>query len=324
MTAPTAPVASEVDVETYGPYLPRDRTGAVLGRTDPAFTGRVTADGSSGWPAEPGRYHLYAAAPCPFSHRSVIVLHLLGLTDVVTVSYVDPMRDGRGWAFRSGRGHAPDGVNGFAFLREAYLATDPDYDGPVSVPVLWDRRTGRIVSNDHRVLSTDLAAQFGARAAGPDLYPEPLREQIDALDAWLFTRVHDGPYRCGFAPDQATYDREVRDLFAALDELEVRLASSRYLFGEEVTEADVRLWVTLARFDSVYVTHFRANLRRLVEYPRLWAYARDLYRLPAFRDTTDFAHIKEHYFRTHPWINPSGVVPAGPLLDWTPDGTEGA
>jgi putative glutathione S-transferase len=241
----------------------------------------------------------------------------MGLEDVVSLSVVDPIRDGRGWAFRDGPGYTPDPVNGFTLLRQAYEATEPGYDGHVSVPVLWDRRTSRIVSNNFPDITIDLETQFGAWAApGAELYPPALRTQIDELNERVYTDVNNGVYRCGFAASQAAYDAAVARLFAALDDLDQRLASRRYLFGDAVTEADVRLWVTLARFDPVYVTHFKANLRRLADYPNLWPYARDLYQQPAFGGTTDFDHIKRHYFGTHPRLNPSRIVPAGPLLDW--------
>jgi glutathionyl-hydroquinone reductase len=308
--------APPLDFEKFGPYLPKNRAGEILQRSEPAFRGRITADGSSGYPAEPGRYHLYVAAPCPFSQRSTIVLHLKGLRDAVSVSVADPLRDGRGWAFRDGPGHGPDEVNGFAFLAEAYRATDPEYDSHVSVPALWDRTTGRIVSNDYRTLSTDLATAFDKYASDDiDLYPEALRAEIDEFHEWLFFRVHDGPYRCGFARGQQEYEREVGQLFDALDELEERLSDRPYLFGDRLTEPDIRFYVTLARFDTVYATHFKTNLRRIADYPRLRTYFRDLYRIPAFQQTTDFDQIKNHYFRTHPWINPTGIVPAGPLLE---------
>jgi glutathionyl-hydroquinone reductase len=315
-TAPKA--ASPVDFETFGPYAPKAPAGKPMARPGPAFPGRITADGSSGLKAEPGRYHLYAATPCPFCHRVTITRALKGLEDVVSVSYLDPMRDGRGWAFRDGDGHTVDEVNGFAFLSEAYEATDPGFEGHYSAPVLWDTSERRIASNDYRHLSTDLATAFDEWATNDiDLYPEDLRADIDELNEFLFDRVHNGPYKCGFAPSQADYDREVRELFAALDELEDRLADRRYLFGDRLTNSDIRLWVTLARFDIVYATHFKANLRRIVDYPNLWSYARDLYQRPAFGETTNFAQIKQHYYLTHPWINPSKLIPAGPLLDWT-------
>jgi len=252
------------------------------------------------------------------------VCGLLGLEDVVSLSVVDPIRDGRGWAFRDGPGYGPDPVNGFTLIREAYDATEPGYDGHISVPVLWDRETSRIVSNNFPDITIDLDTQFGAWARpGVDLYPEPLRAEIDALNDIVYTTVNNGVYRCGFATSQEAYDAAVAALFATLDDLERRLASRRYLFGGQITEADVRLWVTLARFDSVYVTHFKANVRRLVDYPNLWAYTRDLYQQPAFGPTTNFDHIKRHYYTTHPHLNPQRIVPAGPLLDWAqPPGRE--
>jgi glutathionyl-hydroquinone reductase len=245
------------------------------------------------------------------------VRRLMGLEDVISLSVVDPLRDGRGWAFRDGPGYTPDPVNGFTLIRQAYDATEPGYDGHISVPVLWDRQTSRIVSNNFPDITIDLETQFGAWATpGIDLYPPALRTQIDELNERVYTDVNNGVYRCGFATSQAAYDTAVVRLFAALDDLDRRLAGRRYLFGDTVTEADVRLWVTLARFDAVYVTHFKANLRRLADYPNLWPYARDLYQQPAFRETTNFDHIKRHYFGTHPHLNPSRIVPAGPLLDW--------
>ena len=313
-------VASPADFDRYGPYGVKSRPAADGGfqRAPYPFRGRITADGSSGFPAEPGRYHLYVSWACPWAHRSAIVRALVGLEDVVSMSVVDPIRDGRGWAFRDGPGHGPDPVNGFTLLRQAYEATEPGYDGHVSVPLLWDKATGRIVSNNFPDISIDLGTRFREWAADPgvDLYPEGLRTQIDELNERVYSDVTNGVYRCGFAPSQEAYDRAVVALFARLDELEARLADRRYLFGEQITEADVRLWVTLVRFDAVYVTHFKANLRRLVDYPNLWAYARDLYREPAFGGTTNFDHIKRHYYMTHPRLNPTRLVPAGPLLDW--------
>jgi glutathionyl-hydroquinone reductase len=319
----TRPVASPVDFAAYGDYgdyLARKRPpgDGSFQRPRYPFQGRITADGSSGYPAEAGRYHLYVSLACPWAHRSVIVRRLVGLEDVVSLSVVDPVRDGRGWAFREGAGFGPDPVNGFTLLRQAYEATEPGYDGHISVPVLWDRATSRIVSNNFPDITIDLETQFGAWARpGVDLYPEPLRAEIDALNERVYTYVNNGVYRCGFATSQRAYDEAVTGLFGVLNELEERLAGQRYLFGAQITEADVRLWVTLARFDPVYVTHFKANLRRLVDYPNLWGYARDLYQQPAFGATTNFDHIKRHYYTTHPHLNPSRIVPAGPLLDWT-------
>lgn len=286
---------------------------------------RITADGSSGLPATPGRYHLYVSLACPWAHRAIIVRRLLGLEQVVSLSAVDPVRDERGWAFREGRGHGPDPVNGFQLLSEAYLRTDPGYSGRYTVPCLWDRVAGRLVSNNYPDITIDLETQFAAfhRPGAPDLYPAELREEIDALNAVVYADVNNGVYRAGFAAAQAAYEAAVTALFERLDWLEERLARQRYLVGGRLTEADIRLFTTLVRFDSVYYSHFKCNLRRLVDYPALWAYARDLFQRPGFGDTTDFDHIKRHYYMTHERLNPTRIVPLGPRLDWTaPHGRE--
>jgi len=313
--------ASPVDFAAFGDYgdfqrkKPPREAGAFERPAYP-FQGRITADGSSGYPAVPGRYHLYISWACPWATRAAIVRGLLGLEDVISLSAVDPIRDGRGWAFREGPGYSLDPVNGFALLREAYEATEPGYDGHISVPVLWDRETRRIVSNNFPDITIDMETQFGGYADGPDLYPAELRDQIDALNEVVYATVNNGVYRSGFATGQEAYHDAVTRLFATLNELEDRLDGQRYLFGDQLTEADVRLWVTLARFDAVYYSHFKCNLRQLSDYPRLWAYARDLYAMPAFRDSTNFDHIKRHYYMTHPHLNPSRIVPDGPLIDW--------
>lgn len=306
----------------YGDYRPkgdrqRVQPSAEFVRAPYPFRGRITADGSSGFPAEPGRYHLYISWACPWAHRSAIVRRLLGLDEVISLSAVDPIRDGRGWAFRAGAGHSLDPVNGFSFLREAYEATEPGYDGHISVPVLWDKVTGRIVSNNFPDITIDLDTAFGEWAdPSVRLYPAELRPEIDAICEVIYAGVNNGVYRAGFAQSQEQYHKAVTQLFETLDQLEDRLAARRYLVGSTLTEADVRLWVTLARFDSVYYSHFKASLRRLTEYPNLWGYARDLYSRPAFRETTNFDHIKRHYFMTHSHLNPTRIVPDGPLLDW--------
>jgi glutathionyl-hydroquinone reductase len=275
---------------------------------------RVTADGSSGFKAEPGRYHLYVSLACPWAHRSIIVRRLLGLEDVISLSVVNPIRDERGWAFND---EFTDPVNGFHYLSEAYDATVPDYTGRYTVPALWDRGTGRLVSNNYPDITIDLETQFVAftRSGAPDLYPPELRAEIDAINAVVYEDVNDGVYRCGFATTQAAYDRAFDALFSRLDWLEERLSSQRFLAGDRLTEADVRLYPTLARFDAVYHYHFKCNLRRLTDYPNLWGYARDLYARPGFGDTTNFDHIKRHYYLTHPQINPTGIVPKGPSID---------
>jgi putative glutathione S-transferase len=279
---------------------------------------RITADGSSGFLAEPGRYHLYISLACPWAHRAMIVRHLLGLEPVISMSVVDPIRDARGWAFRDGPGHSHDPINGFNFLSEAYLITNPTYTGRYTVPCIWDRVTGRLVTNNYPDITIDFETQFRAyhRPGAPDLYPEPLRPEIDAINALIYEDVNNGVYKSGFAATQATYEEAVDALFARLDWLEAHLARQRFLVGGQLTEADIRLFVTLVRFDAVYVGHFRCNLRRLVDYPNLWGYARDLYQRPGFGDTVDFDHIKRHYYMTHDQLNPTRIVPKGPIIDW--------
>lgn len=286
---------------------------------------RISADGSSGFPAAAGRYHLYVSLACPWAHRAVIVRRLLGLEEVISLSVVDPIRDERGWAFRDGPGYSADPVNGFQWLSEAYLRTDPGYSGRYTVPCLWDRVRGRLVTNNYPDLTIDLETQFAAfhRPGAPDLYPVELRAEIDAINELVYADVNNGVYRAGFAASQAAYEAAVTALFARLDWLEERLGAQRYLVGGRLTEADIRLFTTLARFDSVYHGHFKCNLRRLVDYPNLWAYARDLFQRPGFGDTTNFDHIKRHYYMTHEQLNPTRIVPLGPRLDWAaPHGRE--
>jgi putative glutathione S-transferase len=282
------------------------------------FRERITADGSSGFAAEPGRYHLYVSLACPWAHRAIIVRRLLGLESTISMSVVDPIRDERGWAFRDGPGYSRDPINDFAFLSEAYLITDPSYTGRYTVPCLWDRATGRLISNNFPDITIDFETQFQAyhRPDAPDLYPEPLRSEIDAINAVVYEDVNNGVYKAGFATTQATYAAAVDALFARLDWLEQRLAQQRFLIGEQLTEADIRLFTTLVRFDAVYYGHFKCNLRRLVDFPNLWSYARDLYQRPGFGETVDFDHIKRHYYMTHDQINPTRIVPKGPLVDW--------
>jgi glutathionyl-hydroquinone reductase len=286
---------------------------------------RITADGSSGFPAEPGRYHLYVSLACPWAHRAIIVRRLLGLESVIGMSVVDPVRDERGWAFREGRGHGPDPVCGFQFLSEAYHRTDPSYTGRYTVPCIWDRVRGRLVTNDFPAITLDFETQFTAFHApdAPELYPRELRAEIDEVSELVYRDVNNGVYRAGFASSQAAYESAVAALFDRLDWLESRLAGRRYLVGRQLTEADIRLFTTLVRFDAVYHGHFKCNIRRLIDYPSLWGYARDLYQRPGFGDTVDFDHIKRHYYMTHERLNPSRIVPAGPVVDWAlPHGRE--
>lgn len=280
---------------------------------------RITADGSSGFRAAPGRYHLYVSLACPWAHRAIIVRRLLGLEDVISMSVVDPIRDERGWAFRDGPGYSHDPINGFQFLSEAYKRTDPDYTGRYTVPCLWDRVTGRLVTNNYPDITIDFETQFKAfhKPDAPDLYPEALRPEIDAINAVIYEDVNNGVYKAGFAATQESYAKAVTALFTRLDWIEERLASQRFLVGNQLTEADIRLFTTLARFDSVYVGHFKCNLRRLVDYPNLWGYAHDLYQRPGFGETVNVDHIKRHYYMTHDAINPTRIVPLGPIVDWS-------
>ena len=268
-----------------------------------------------GWaelPARAGRYHLYVALACPWSHRAVIARRLKGLEDSVGISYLHPYRDDRGWAF-TGDGYT-DGVNGFDYLAEAYDETEPGYDGRISVPVLWDSETRRIVSNE----SHDIMRMFNAAHPEGDLYPAPLRAEIDRINERVYDTVNNGVYRAGFAKTQEAYDEAFEQLFDSLAWLEDILGSRRYLAGEEITEADWRLFPTLVRFDPVYHVHFRCNGRRLVDHPNLWAYARELYQRPGIADTVAMDEIKLHYYTTHDSLNPKRIIPRGPLdADWT-------
>ncbi len=285
-------------------------------RQEDAFRDWVRRDGSTAYPPERGRYHLYVSFACPWAHRTIILRKLKGLEEVIGMTVVDPVRDERGWAFRDGPGHSTDPVNGFQFLREAYAATDPAFDGRVTVPVLWDRQTKRIVSNSDDDLLRMLNSEFSDFATNPyDFYPAELRDEIDAVNQFVYARVNNGVYRAGFATRQAPYERAARKLFAALDELDARLGRGRYLLGERMTEADWRLFPTLIRFDAVYHGHFKCNLRRIVDYPQLWPYLRDLYQHDGVRATVNLDHIKRHYYVTHEQINPTRIVPIGPELD---------
>jgi len=281
------------------------------------FRGWVTADGSGGFPVEPDRYHLYVARACPWAHRTLIARRLMGLEAVIGVSYVDPIRDeeGEGWTFTGER--YEDAVNDFRYLREAYVAADPEYVGGVTVPVLWDRRARTIVNNESADILRMLGTVFAPLAAHPvELCPRDLRDGIDELNAAIYDRVNDGVYKCGFAERQEPYDDAVKALFEMLDELDRRLSDRRFLFGSDPVETDWRLFTTLVRFDAVYQIHFKCSIRKLIEYEHLWPYARDLYQWPGVAATVDFGEIRAHYYRTHPQINPSRIVAARPAASF--------
>lgn len=286
-------------------------------RKEGTFTGHITRDGSSGYPAQPGRYQLYACLACPWSQRALIVRSLLGLEQVIGLTLTDPIRDERGWRFPQSTG-GRDPVTGARFLSELYRATDPGYSGRCTVPCLWDTRTQRVVTNDFPQITVMFETEFGAyqRPGSPDLYPAALRREIDAIAALIYHTVNNGVYKAGLATTQAAYEEAFDALFTTLDAVEDRLARRRFLLGDALTEADVRLFPTLARFDAVYYIHFKCNLHRLVDYRHLWAYARDLYQRPGFGDTTDFDQIKRHYYQTQTQINPAGIVPRGPYVSW--------
>ncbi|MBV8172716.1 MAG: glutathione S-transferase family protein [Candidatus Eremiobacteraeota bacterium] len=289
--------------------------GAFVRQKD-VFCDWVSADGHTGCKAEPGRYHLYVSLACPWASRIVIVRALLGLEDAIGMTVVDPIRDERGWAFRDGPGYSRDPINGFAFLREAYLATDPSYRQRVTVPVLWDTKNKRIVSNNDDDIMRMLETEFNAFAKHwIDLYPTSYRQEIDEFNEWIFQTVNDGVYRAGFATSQAAYERAARRVFETLDELEERLSARRYLFASMPLETDWRLFVTLVRFDPVYYVHFKCNVRLIAQYPNLFGYLRDLYQISGIAATVNFDHIKRHYYVTHDDINPTGLVPIGPSQD---------
>ncbi len=284
----------------------------------------VTADGSpgptgeGGFPAEAGRYHLYVSLACPWAHRTLIFRKLKKLEDAISVSVVEPLLGKSGWEFGIGPGATLDTVNDKSTLAEIYLLTNPQYTGWVSVPVLWDKTRRTIVNNESSEIIRMLNSAFDAFTdVHTDFYPVALRAEIDRINDIVYPNVNNGVYRAGFATTQAAYEEPARALFATLDQLEERLLRQRYLAGREITEADWRLFTTLVRFDAVYYSHFKCNLRRIVDYPNLWNYLRDLYQVPGVADTVSLDHIKRHYYGSHRKINPTGIVPIGPLIDFT-------
>ncbi|MSU50170.1 MAG: glutathione S-transferase family protein [Opitutus sp.] len=285
-------------------------------RQDDEFREWVRADGSTAFPPAPGRYHLYVSLACPWAHRTLIVRQLKKLTGVVGATVVDPVRDERGWAFRDGPGHSRDALNGFEFLREAYLATRRGFRGRWTVPVLWDTQTRHIVNNSEDDICRMFNDEFAPGGGGtPDLFPPALASEQAALSGEIYERVNNGVYRAGFATRQRAYERAARDLFVMLDTLEHRLASRRFLFGDEFVETDFRLFCTLVRFDAVYHGHFKCNLRRIADYPNLQGYLQDLYQTPGIAETVNLDHIKRHYYVTQTEINPTQIVPVGPELN---------
>ncbi|GGO54230.1 glutathione-dependent reductase [Streptomyces daqingensis] len=288
-------------------------------RSKSHFADRITADGADGWPVEAGRYRLVISRACPWASRAAISRRLLGLEDALSLAVTDPLQDERSWRFTLD----PDGkdpVLGIRYLHEAYDARERDYPGGVSVPAVVDVPSGRLVTNDFQQITLDLATEWTDlhRPGAPDLYPQELREEMHEVMEGVYRDLNNGVYRAGFATGQAEYEAAFEDVFRRLGLLSERLAGRRYLVGESITEADIRLFTTLVRFDAVYHGHFKCNRYKLTEDPVLWAYTRDLYQTPGFGDTVDFDHIKRHYYEVHTGVNPTGIVPCGPdLSGWT-------
>ena len=320
-----------VDGVWHDVWYDTEKTKGHFQRSAAQFRNWVTPDGTpgpsgeGGFAAEAGRYHLYVSLACPWAHRTLIFRKLKGLEEMIGVSVVDPLMLSKGWEFKGENGGTVDHLFGAATLAEVYLKADPHYSGRVTVPVLWDKARGRPVSNESaeiiRMFNSAFDGLTGSRA---DFYPEPLRAEIDALNETIYDTVNNGVYKAGFATTQEAYETNVKKLFATLDDLEDRLSRQRYLTGGGITEADWRLFTTLVRFDPVYVGHFKCNLRRIADYPSLSGYLRELYQVPGVAETVNMDHIKQHYYRSHATINPTGVVPLGPILDLdAPHGREG-
>ena len=300
-----------------------ESTGGRFVRKLPQFRSWITADGEAGptgdagFKAEADRYHLYVSLACPWAHRTLIYRSLKGLEDMIPISVVHWYMADNGWEFQSGDGVIPDPLHGAEYMHQIYTAAMPDYSGRVTVPVLWDKNTNTIVSNESPEIIRMFNSAFDGVGAKPgDFYPESLRAEIDMLNTRIYESVNNGVYKCGFATTQEAYDEAIEPLFATLEWLENRLSLKRYLTGNSITEADWRLFTTLVRFDPVYVGHFKCNLKRIVDYPNLSGYVRDLYQQPGIAATVNMQHIKDHYYTSHESVNPSRVVPRGPEIDF--------
>jgi glutathionyl-hydroquinone reductase len=302
-------------------------------RQEDAFREWISNDGSTSYPAAAGRYHLYVSLACPWASRTVIFRKLKGLEDAIGLTIVDPIRDEKGWAFRDPSGKTPlgapfestDPINGFHFLSEAYVATDPNFDERVTVPVLWDKETKKIANNCEDDICPMFNSVFNevAQNKDVDLFPKEIKAEHDKLTDFIYDNVNNGVYKAGFATRQRAYEIACGKIFEALDELEQRLSRSRYLFGRRIVDVDWRLFCTLVRFDVVYHGHFKCNIRRIIDYPNLQGYLMDLFQQPGIAQTVNFDHIKRHYYMTHTQINPTRIVPLGPALDLTrPHGRE--
>nr|WP_317199965.1 glutathione S-transferase family protein [uncultured Psychrobacter sp.] len=312
-----------VDGKWQDTWYDTDASGGRFKREESGFRNWVTADGSagptgiSGFQAEPDRYHLYVSLACPWAHRTTIFRKLKGLDDMISLSVVHPFMGDYGWTFRDGAGVIADPINHADYAYEIYTAAKADYTGRVTVPILWDKKTNTIVSNESSEIIRMFNSAFDEVGALPvDFLPKDKWDEIDEINALVYSAVNNGVYKSGFATTQDAYEEAVGELFAALDVLESRLAGSRYLVGDSITEADWRLFTTLVRFDAVYFGHFKCNLRRIVDYPNLWGYLKELYQVPGIAQTVNMDHIKSHYYTSHANINPTGIVPVGPKLDF--------
>lgn len=287
-------------------------------RNPTTFRNQITADGSSGFPAVSNRYHLYVSYACPWAHRALIMLQLKGLTEAISISVVDPLMAEDGWEFSDFPGTIPDTVNHARYLREVYAIADAKYTGRVTVPILWDKQTASIVNNESREIIRMFDTQFGDIAQNQiNLYPHELQEKIDRAIDDIYDPINNGVYKAGFAKSQEAYEEAVKKLFVALDYWEEILAQQDYLCGDSLTEADICLFTTLFRFDAVYYVHFKCNLRHIWDYPNLWNYVKKIYQQPQIKATCNLEHIKLHYYQSHPHINPSGIVPYGPAIEFT-------
>ncbi|MCY3054800.1 glutathione S-transferase family protein [Aerococcus sp. CDC-944-U94] len=313
-----------VDGKWYDKWYDTESTGGHFVRKDSQFRNWITKDGSpgptgeGGFKAEAGRYHLYVSYACPWASRTLIMRALKGLEDMISISVVHPHMGEHGWTFEEADGVIKDPLFDADYLYQIYTHVDPNYSGRVTVPVLYDKKTDTIVNNESSEIMRMFNQAFddiGAKAG--DYYPENLRDEIDQWNDEIYPKVNNGVYKAGFATKQSVYEEEVDQLFKELDRLEDRLSQHDYLVGDQITEADWRLFTTLVRFDSVYYGHFKCNIRNLTDYPALWLYTRKLYQWPGVKETVNFSHIKEHYYTSHPTINPNGIIPLGPDLDWS-------
>lgn len=312
-----------VDGQWVDQWYDTKKTGGRFVRTQTQFRNWITADGSAGptgqagYKAEANRYHLYVSLACPWASRTLMIRTLKGLEDMISISVVHPLMLEHGWTFEEGEGVIGDPIFKARYLHEVYTAVKPDYTGRVTVPVLFDKKTKTIVNNESSEIIRMLNTAFDDLGAKPGNYvPDQWLEEIDTVNDFVYHRINNGVYKAGFATKQEVYEEEVATLFAALDQMEERLAGQDYLVGNRLTEADIRLFTTLVRFDAVYFGHFKCNLKPLTAYPKLWAYTKRIYQLPGMAQTVNFDHIKRHYYGSHKTINPTGVIPMGPTLDW--------